>query len=73
MRWPLRRRPSLAGLLTLVVAMLLVRLYFWRLDGYLINDDEGSYLYAAWRIALGAASAIRWRSNGCLTIVRALG
>lgn len=53
MRWPLRRRPSLAGLLTLVVAMLLVRLYFWRLDGYLINDDEGSYLYAAWRIALG--------------------
>lgn len=53
MRWRIRRRPGLAGLLTLVAAVLLVRLYFWRLDGYLINDDEGSYLYAAWRIALG--------------------
>ncbi len=28
-------------------------LYFWRLDAWLINDDEGSYLYAAWRISLG--------------------
>lgn len=53
MRWPLRRRPSLVGFMTLVAAVLLVRLYLWRLDGYLLNDDEGSYLYAAWRIALG--------------------
>ena len=27
--------------------------YFWHLDANLINDDEGSYLYAAWRISLG--------------------
>src|SRR5512136_2822752 len=31
----------------------LAALYFWRLDAWLINDDEGSYLYAAWRISLG--------------------
>lgn len=53
MRWRIPGRPRLAGILTLIAAILLVRLYFWRLDGYLINDDEGSYLYAAWRIALG--------------------
>lgn len=28
-------------------------LYLARLDAWLINDDEGSYLYAAWRIGLG--------------------
>lgn len=27
--------------------------YAWRLSAFLINDDEGSYLYAAWRISLG--------------------
>jgi 4-amino-4-deoxy-L-arabinose transferase-like glycosyltransferase len=32
---------------------LLALYYFWNLDANLINDDEGSYLYAAWRISLG--------------------
>lgn len=27
--------------------------YAWRLTAFLINDDEGSYLYAAWRMSLG--------------------
>lgn len=41
------------SVLALLAALLLGRLYLQRLDAYLINDDEGSYLYAAWRIALG--------------------
>ena len=35
------------------VFALLTGFYFKNLDAFLINDDEGSYLYAAWRIALG--------------------
>ena len=47
--------PGLTGAdwAVLAVALLLCGLYLWRLDGWLINDDEGSYLYAAWRIAGG--------------------
>ncbi len=46
-------RSRRAGWLTLAAFVALALLYFWRLDGNLINDDEGSYLYAAWRISLG--------------------
>ena len=28
-------------------------LYFYNLDGWLVNDDEGSFLYQAWRISEG--------------------
>ncbi len=42
--------PYLLALLALVA---IASLYFWRLDAWLVNDDEGSYLYAAWRISLG--------------------
>lgn len=42
-----------ADLAAAVAGALLVAFYFWRLDAYRINDDEGSYLYAAWRISLG--------------------
>jgi hypothetical protein len=41
---------DVAALLALVA---IAALYAARLDAWLINDDEGSYLYAAWRIALG--------------------
>lgn len=42
-----------ADLAAAAVGALLVAFYLWRLDAYRINDDEGSYLYAAWRISLG--------------------
>lgn len=44
-RWP--------DLLALLLFLSIAWLYYWRLDAWLINDDEGSYLYAAWRIGLG--------------------
>ncbi len=54
----LARRAAARGLyaadgIAALAFVVLARLYFWRLDAYLINDDEGSYLYAAWRISLG--------------------
>jgi 4-amino-4-deoxy-L-arabinose transferase-like glycosyltransferase len=51
----LRRQLDRWGLDLLALGLFLstAALYFWRLDGYLLNDDEGSYLYAAWRIGLG--------------------
>lgn len=42
-----------ADLLAIAGFALIAILYFWRLDAFLINDDEGSYLYAAWRISRG--------------------
>ncbi len=49
------RLVSVTGLdlIALLLLATIARLYYWRLDRWLINDDEGSYLYAAWRIALG--------------------
>ena len=42
-----------ADWLALLGFVLLAVFYFRRLEAWLIGDDEGSYLYAAWRIALG--------------------
>jgi len=47
------RRLRAADVAWLLVLLLIGALYLWRLDAWLINDDEGSYLYAAWRISLG--------------------
>jgi len=47
------RRLRTADVVAAVALLLIGALYFWHLDGWLINDDEGSYLYAAWRISLG--------------------
>lgn len=47
------RGVSAADGLAALSLVALAALYFWQLDGWLINDDEGSYLYAAWRIGLG--------------------
>lgn len=44
------RTTTFIALLGLAVA---AAAYAWRLSAFLINDDEGSYLYAAWRISLG--------------------
>ncbi|HQZ72005.1 MAG TPA: hypothetical protein PK826_11855, partial [Anaerolineae bacterium] len=45
------------GRVTTRIALLafaaLALFYAWRLTGFLVNDDEGSYLYAAWRISRG--------------------
>ncbi len=48
-----RRRAATSDWIALVALAGLAALYFWRLDAWLINDDEGSYLYAAWRVSLG--------------------
>ncbi len=39
--------------LALLGLALFAAFYAWRLTAFLINDDEGSYLYAAWRMSLG--------------------
>jgi 4-amino-4-deoxy-L-arabinose transferase-like glycosyltransferase len=47
------RRPRRADLVWAAVFAAIAALYAWRLEAWRINDDEGSYLYAAWRISLG--------------------
>ena len=37
----------------LVAVVALAVFYSRHLTSWLVNDDEGSYLYAAWRLALG--------------------
>ena len=44
------KKEMLVVLLTIVV---LGSLYFYNLGGWLIDDDEGSFLYQAWRISEG--------------------
>lgn len=46
----IRQKETLVVLLTIVV---LGSLYFYNLGGWLIDDDEGSFLYQAWRISAG--------------------
>jgi 4-amino-4-deoxy-L-arabinose transferase-like glycosyltransferase len=45
------------GAATKILAAALVALAlfmgFWNLGGWLMNDDEGTYLYDAWRVSLG--------------------
>jgi 4-amino-4-deoxy-L-arabinose transferase-like glycosyltransferase len=36
-----------------LVLLVLGSVYFYNLGGWLINDDEGSFLYLAWRISVG--------------------
>jgi len=47
--WPFQRFDALACMILLVALVA----YLYNLGGWLINDDEGSYLYQAWRISLG--------------------
>jgi hypothetical protein len=48
-------RKRLVTLLAIVLAGLAVAYYAQRLTQWLAYDDEGGYLYAAWRISLGEA------------------
>lgn len=48
-----RLGPGLPDLLAALVFAVLARRWLTRLTDFLVNDDEGSYLYAAWRISLG--------------------
>jgi len=45
-----RPRPFVLPALLLVLALVMG---FYNLGGYLMNDDEGTYLYDAWRVSLG--------------------
>jgi 4-amino-4-deoxy-L-arabinose transferase-like glycosyltransferase len=49
--------PNFASLSFFLLSLLLISLVlfigFYNLGGYLMDDDEGTYLYAAWRISLG--------------------
>jgi len=42
-----------ADLLLVGLIVLSLAAYLYNLGGWLMDDDEGSYLYAAWRISLG--------------------
>lgn len=40
-------------LIVIILFVVAIFLGFYNLDGWLINDDEGVYLYSAWRVSLG--------------------
>jgi 4-amino-4-deoxy-L-arabinose transferase-like glycosyltransferase len=42
-----------AKILAASLAALALFMGFWNLGGWLMNDDEGTYLYDAWRMSLG--------------------
>src|SRR5512138_3838835 len=46
-------RPWASKILAAVLVALALFMGFWNLDGWLMNDDEGTYLYGAWRVSLG--------------------
>jgi 4-amino-4-deoxy-L-arabinose transferase-like glycosyltransferase len=49
-----QERDTLEAVLSVfLVVMVFGLLYFYNLDGWLVNDDEGSFLYQAWRISEG--------------------
>jgi 4-amino-4-deoxy-L-arabinose transferase-like glycosyltransferase len=48
-----RDRGRLTSALALVLIALALFMGFCNLDGYLMNDDEETYLYGAWRVSLG--------------------
>ena len=49
---PLRRYSHLLAVAILIIALLL---YLYRIDRWLMDDDEGGFCYAAWRISEGEA------------------
>ncbi len=46
----LERHSNIIALLILVVSLFF---YLYNIEGWLINDDEGNYVYAAWRLSEG--------------------
>jgi len=49
----IRKKDLLFYFLVLFLFSLYLLLGFYNLSGWLINDDEGLYLYSAWRVSLG--------------------
>jgi len=49
----IRKKDLLFYFLILFLFSLYLLLGFYNLSGWLINDDEGLYLYSAWRVSLG--------------------
>jgi len=49
----IRKKDSFFYFLVLFLFSLSLLLGFYNLSGWLINDDEGLYLYSAWRVSLG--------------------
>jgi len=49
----IRKKDLLFCFLVLFLSSLYLLLGFYNLSGWLINDDEGLYLYSAWRVSLG--------------------
>jgi 4-amino-4-deoxy-L-arabinose transferase-like glycosyltransferase len=47
------RKISVNGLAALSLVAVALFMGFFNLAGYLMNDDEGAYLYGAWRVSLG--------------------
>ena len=47
------RRPRFAAIPLTAFVILAVVVGFYNLGGDLMNDDEGTYLYSAWRISAG--------------------
>lgn len=48
-----QRRTRSRQWLAIAVFMAIVTAYFFNLGGWLVNDDEGTALYAAWRVSEG--------------------
>ncbi len=46
-------RPAAPKILAAVLIALALFMGFWNLGGWLMNDDEGTYLYDAWRVSVG--------------------
>ena len=47
------KRDSFFYFIALFLFSLALFLGFYNLNGWLLNDDEGAYLYSAWRVSLG--------------------
>jgi 4-amino-4-deoxy-L-arabinose transferase-like glycosyltransferase len=49
----MERTGAATKILAAVLIALALVMGFWNLGGWLMNDDEGTYLYDAWRVSLG--------------------
>jgi 4-amino-4-deoxy-L-arabinose transferase-like glycosyltransferase len=49
----MERTGAAAKILAGVLLSLALFMGFWNIGGWLMNDDEGTYLYDAWRVSLG--------------------